>query len=78
MSIFKDSVRTEILDGKREWSVSERTAEACDLFEVQVVRPLRELRDKGCIETHEIGAPVPGRYRVVQVMLRNIVRLEDE
>ena len=53
MSVFKDKVWREILDGKREWVVSSQTPEACDLFEVQYVLPLRELRKEGRIKTEE-------------------------
>jgi hypothetical protein len=53
MSVFKDSLWQEIKDGKSEWFVAERTPEACDLFEVQVVEPLRQLRDDGRIAIHE-------------------------
>lgn len=77
MSVFKDRVWKEILDGKRSWSVPERTPQACDLFEVQVVVPLRELKEEGRIQTKEIQGPVPGRYRIVEVMIEGIVRLDD-
>jgi hypothetical protein len=75
MSVFKDSRWQEILDGKREWSVAERTLEACDLFEVQVVDPLRQLRDEGRIAIEEVSAPAPGQYRIVHVFLRQILDL---
>ena len=78
MSVFKDSRWKEILDGKREWSVSERTPAACNLFEVREVHPLRQLRDEGRIDTEEIPAPVSGRYRIVEVLLREILKYDEE
>jgi hypothetical protein len=65
MSVNKDSRWQEILDGKREWFVTEQTPAACDLFEVTVVQPLRQLRDEGRVTIEEVSAPTPGRYRVV-------------
>jgi hypothetical protein len=75
MSVFKDSLWQEILHGKSEWSVAERSPEVCDLFEVQVVEPLRELKDEGRISIDEKNAPVPGRYRVVYVFVRAILKV---
>jgi hypothetical protein len=75
MSVFKDSRWQEILDGKREWGISERTSEACDLFEVQVVGPLRQLRDERRIVIEEVEAPAPGQYRIVHVFLREVLDL---
>jgi len=40
MSVFKDSVWKQILDGKRDWKVPEQTLAACDLFDLQTVLPL--------------------------------------
>jgi hypothetical protein len=74
MSVFKDSLWQEILHRKSEWSVAERTPEACDLFEVQVVEPLRELRDEGRIGIVEKSAPAPGQYRVVYLFVRAILK----
>jgi len=76
MSVFKDSCWQEILDGKREWCVAERTPAACDLFEVQVVDPLRQLRDEGRIAIEEVSAPILGTYRIVHVFLREILRFD--
>ena len=76
MSVFKDKIRKQILDGKKSWSVSERTPEACDRFEVEVVFPLRELRSEGCIEIRELQGPMPGQYRIHTVMLHGIPNLE--
>ncbi len=73
MSIFKDSRWQEILDGKKEWFVAERTPAACDLFEVQVVDPLRQLRNEGRIAIEEVSAPTLGRYRIVHVFLREML-----
>jgi hypothetical protein len=78
MSVFKDRIWKEILDGKKDWLVSERKGEACDLFEVEVVLPLRDLQEEGRIRIEEIEAPVPGRRRTVQVILLEILRLEAE
>ncbi len=78
MSIFKDRLWQAILDGKKDWQVSEKTPEACDLFEVEIVRPLRALQNDGLIKIEEVEAPMPGQLRVVYVLLREIVRLEDE
>jgi hypothetical protein len=78
MSIFKDKIWQEILDGKKSWTVSEKTSQACDLFEVQVVSPLRTLRDEGRIRIDEIKAPMPSSYRVYHVRLLGILRLDDE
>jgi len=75
MSVYKDSLWQEIKDGKSEWFVAERTPEACDLFEVQVVEPLRQLRDDGRIAIHEKSAPSPGQYRVVYVFVRAILKV---
>jgi len=61
MSIYKDLRWQEILHGKKEWCVAERTPSACDLFEVQFVDPLRELRDEGHIAIDEVSAPAPGQ-----------------
>jgi hypothetical protein len=77
MSVFKDSLRQEILDGKREWFVAGRTPEACDSFEVEVVEPLRQLRDEGYIAIQEKSAPAPGRYRIIHVVLREILRSDS-
>jgi hypothetical protein len=68
-------IRQEILHGKSEWSVAERTREACDLFEVQAVEPLRELRDEGRIGIDEKSAPAPGQHRVVYVFVRAILKV---
>jgi hypothetical protein len=73
MSVFKDSRWQEILDGEKEWSVADRTPGACDLFEVQFVAPLRQLRDEGRIVLEEVSAPAPGRYRIVHIFLREIL-----
>jgi hypothetical protein len=78
MGAFKDSRWKEILDGKREWFAQGHTHPACDLFEVQVVHPLRQLQDEGRIDIEEISASVPGRYRVVEVLLREILKYDDE
>ena len=75
MSVFKDSLWQKILHGKSEWSVAERTREECDLFEVQVVEPLRQLRDDGRIAIDEKSAPAPGQYRVVYVFVRAILKV---
>jgi hypothetical protein len=76
MSVYKDSLWREIQDfRKTEWSVAERTPEACDLFEVQVVEPLRQLRDEVRISIDEKSAPAPGRYRVVHVSVRAILKV---
>ena len=75
MSVFKDSLWQKILHGKSAWSVAEHTPEACDLFEVQVVEPLRQLRDEGRISIDEKTAPVPGRYRIVYVFVRAILKV---
>ena len=76
MSLFKDHIWQQILDGQRSWSVSSPTPEACDLFEVEVVLPLRELCDERHIEIEESEAPAPGRYRVQHVMIRGIVNFD--
>ena len=75
MSVFKDSLWQEIKDGKSEWFVVERTPSACDLFDVQVVEPLRQLRDEGRISIDEKSAPSPGQYRVVYVFVRAILKV---
>jgi hypothetical protein len=75
MSVYKDSLWQEIKDGKSEWFVAERTPEACDLFEVQVIEPLRQVRDDGRIAIHEKSAPSPGQYRVVYVFVRAILNV---
>lgn len=74
MSVFKDNIWKQILDGEREWKVSGPTTEAADLFECEVVVPLRELSEEGAITIQEIKAPSPGRYRVVEVLLLEVVR----
>jgi hypothetical protein len=73
MSVFKKSRWQEILDGKKEWSIADRTPEACDLFEVQFVAPLRQLRDEGRIAIEEVSAPSLGPYRIVHIFLREIL-----
>jgi hypothetical protein len=75
MSVHKDSLWQEIKDGKSEWFVAGRTPEACDLFEVQVVEPLRQLRDDGRIAIDEKSAPSPGQHRVVYVFVRAILKV---
>lgn len=40
------------------------------MFEVQVVEPLRQLRNEGHIAIEEVSAAAPGQYRVVHVLLR--------
>jgi hypothetical protein len=79
MDLFKDKIRQEILDGRKSWSVEERTAKAYDLFEVQVVRPLRELFAEGFFEDlREIPKPLLGEPRVGQVKIFGLVNLGDE
>jgi hypothetical protein len=74
MSVFKDSRWQEILDAKKEWSVKEHSPDEPDLFEVEVVVPLRELRDEGRITIQEVESPsVAGGYRVGHIFLREIL-----
>ena len=75
MSVFKDSLWQEIKDGKSDWFVAERTPQTCDLFEVQVVEPLRQLKDDGRIAILEKSAPAAGQYRVVYVFVRAILQV---
>ncbi len=79
MDLFKDKIRQEILDGKKSWSVKERTTKAYDLFEVEVVRPLRELFADGFFEDlREIPKPLLGEPQIGQVKILGLVNLEDE
>jgi len=77
MSVFKHKVWNQILDGKRSWSVREHENEDVNLFEVEVVTPLRELRDEGRIDTEEVKAPSPGQYRVKAVLIKEVLRLDQ-
>jgi hypothetical protein len=70
MSVFKDNLRREILDGKTTWTPTERTAEAYDLFDVQIVQPLRELHAEGLFdEMKEIPKPLLGKPLIGQVII---------
>ena len=50
----------EILDGKKDWDITELSERDEDVFHVQYVLPLRQLRDEGRIdhiaEGDEIGS----------------------
>ncbi len=74
MNFFTHKIWDQILDGRDKWRVPEVTAAACDEFEVQVVLPLRELRDMGRITIEEVKAPAPGRLRTVEVWLGEVLR----
>ena len=69
MSQFKKAIWKRIKDGERDWKVPQSTSEACDLFEIEIVQPLRDLRDEGRVAIKEVEAPCPGRYRVCFVQL---------
>ncbi len=72
--MFKHKIWQRIQDGETEWKPMDASSEALDLFEVEVVAPLRELRDEGRIELEEIASPAPGRYRVTHIFLKRILR----
>src|SRR6266513_737657 len=57
---------------KKSGLLKSGTPEAFLSFEVEVVEPLRKLRDEGRIEIEEV--PVPGQYRIVHVFLREILK----
>ena len=49
MSVFADKLRQQISEGIGCWKAPAQTPEALDLFEVEVVEPLRELQAEGSI-----------------------------
>ena len=59
--------------GKKSGLLQSATPAACDLFEVQVVDPLRQLRNEGRIAIEEVSAPTLGRYWIVHVFLREML-----
>ncbi len=79
MSVFKHNIWNQILDGtKKSWHVSDRTAEAFDLFEVEVVEPLRELAAEHKIDIEEVEAPVESGGRRVKAVIVKRVLPEDQ
>jgi hypothetical protein len=77
MSVFSQNIWNQILDGQKRWEPTDNSPNAQDRFELEVVSPLRELRDEGRIEIEEVKSPSPGQYRVTCVFLKEVFRLED-
>ncbi len=69
MSIFKDKIRKQILEGTKYWVAPDLSEEALKLFEMQVVRPLQDLAAEGQIT---LGEPHFGSYgfgKTIDLML---------
>jgi len=65
MSVFKHGILNQILDGTKKWEPADSTPQALDLFEVEVVFRLRQLRDEGRIEIEEVNSPSPGQKTLI-------------
>lgn len=78
MSVFLDRIKRQILDeDRRNWSTKD-TKGNVDLFQVEYLKPLRELEALGYFRLLEHKGAVRGRKRVDRVEILGEVEIPDE
>jgi hypothetical protein len=76
MSIFRDTIWQQILDGKRTWTAND-TGGDLDRFHVEVVQPLEHFQSLGWLRFVPHEGAYRGRKRVDSVRIDGEVRTDE-
>jgi hypothetical protein len=78
VSPYRNTIRNQILDGKRTWSNAEFGGDH-DVFFTEVVKPLRDLKYEGVFDTlSEIEAPIDGEVYVIGVEIIGAINYHED